>query len=347
MAERGSDNTVRPDNAPAGVGAAARAALRDLLKPIPKLVGRASDSDAVRAEDVHRMRVSTRRGAAALQAFAPLIADEAALGEMEQQLKAIRKSGARTRCCDVDLAALSARLDRCEDADEVAAIGFAMRRLADERDRGARGVRRFGDRFSRKSFRRLVKRLIRSIPDDADGPTPTDWAMRSLSAAFEEVWSLGRSDDATAEELHELRLALKRLRYQAELFEPIVVWSGWRGVIEAAIECQDRLGHANDATELAARVGAIARGLERGADGWSGRVRAGLERLASGLESEGASAGGQARDWWAREGRRSIDRLVGTGSTRGRNGPMMDLDAAMDAAIRDARESLTQRGGRG
>jgi len=319
--------------------------LRDALRWIPKLLRRAAETGEVEA--IHKMRVGTRRAGAALFAFEDLVEDRRALAGVTAVLDRVRRSGSKARACDVDLRALSVRLDSCDDPSESAAIGFVMSRLGENRARGQQRVERRWGRFDRGSYRAHCKRMCQSIRTDGKTESVTEWAMKRVGMALEAVWALGNAADMSDEQLHELRIALKRLRYQAELFEPVVVWSGWRGMIEASVECQERLGHANDASELAARVRRIGEQLEGGATGWSSGLAEGLDRLASGLEREGRASGAAARAWWHVEGRRSVDRLVGSGSTRGSNGPMMDLDAAMDAALTDARRSLDERGSGG
>ncbi|MEZ6209941.1 MAG: CHAD domain-containing protein [Phycisphaerales bacterium] len=342
MAERGAEDSARDDRPTGDLARAARESVRDTLRRAAKSLRRAGKSGD--AESIHRMRVATRRAQAALIAFGDLIKDGEALERVGGDLDRMRRSGSRARSCDVDLRALGDRLRACDDCEMAAAIGFVMSRLSGERARGRERVGRLGKRFDSDGYRRAAKRIVRSIDAGGAGERLTEWAMKRVGGALEEVWARGNDGALDSERLHELRIALKRLRYQAELFESFVAWSGWRGMIEACAACQERLGHANDATELAARVRGIAEELDASESGWGVSLRVGLDRLADGLEREGRERGEAAQSWWMGEGKRSVDRLIGNGSTGGSNGPMMDLDAAMDAALTDARRSLEDRG---
>lgn len=336
------NNAEKSGSAPSGVNAAADAArsmLREQLKAVPKLVARASRGDVVDGDHVHKMRVATRRAEAALHAAEAMISDESALSAVRSTLKRVRKAGSGVRRCDVELKALQHRLEECSDADVASAIAFVMGRVAGERVRAERSVRKLADRFSKKSYRRSIKRLAKSIEPESDQPGATDWAMRRIGAAFREVWTIGKDCGADPEQLHELRLALKRLRYQAELFEPVVHGSGWRGLIETLSECQDRLGRANDSAELTQRVRAI---LDEPAG--AGLFEESLRRLADELERETQALWRSGRSCWDAQARGSVERLFANGSTGGEIGPMMDLDAAMDAAIMEAQRGLMNRG---
>lgn len=341
-APRMPDHTDKSEIAARGAETAADAArtmLRGQLKVIPRVVALATDGDVIDGERVHKMRVATRRAEAALLAAESMIGDRKALDAVRDSLGRVRRAGRVVRRCDVELGLLSRLLEGASGADSASAIGYVMGRVAAERSRGERAVRKLRGRFSEKSFRRSVKRIARSIAPCPDDPGATGWAMEQIGAAFGEVRRIGASLETDPDRLHELRLALKRLRYQAELFEPVVHAGAWRGLIEHLSVGQERLGSANDSAGLTRRVrGMIAEPAR------SGLFVAALGRLADELERETRALRDSGRAWWDAHGRGAVERMCGNGSTGSVIGPMMDLDAAMDAAILEAQRGLMSRG---
>jgi hypothetical protein len=91
--------------------------------------------------------------------------------------------------------------------------------------------------------------------DEAVGPAEN--AGRELpllvSAYFSEVRAF-LADDPTPPQLHELRLASKRLRYTLELFRPCYP-AGLQDRIHALKKLQDWLGDVNDAVASARLLG--------------------------------------------------------------------------------------------
>lgn len=95
---------------------------------------------------------------------------------------------------------------------------------------------------------RKVKQL------DPDGPL-ADNALRIIATRLDELRSFADAvrDPAAVRELHDMRIAAKRLRYVLEMTEPALGPAAGRGA-KAAKKVQDLLGEIHDCDEFAPRV---------------------------------------------------------------------------------------------
>lgn len=322
-----------------GVVEAARVALGDRLRVLPKLLRRAARRGDERPEAVHRLRVATRRAAAALDAFDPLVHDRKALRSLRKMLTRARRAAAAARACDVHAAALDARIGAGASAEECAALGALLARVHEQRADAQRALRRYRRAFSRSAFEEKSRRVIESVCDCGAGISVGAWAEVGLSAALVDVRGFDGPEPPTIAQWHELRLALKRLRYRAELFEPYDASGACRAMQETASHLQDRLGVMNDLEELSVLIADAAESMP----GTGPVIARGLERLGETVGAERAAATEEAGAMWARVGGFLTGRGAG-GSTPSVNGPMMDLDTAMESALERAREVLDDRG---
>jgi CHAD domain-containing protein len=200
-------------------------------------------------EDVHRMRVASRRGRAVLRAARPLL-DPDWSEPLRAELKWLGGSLGARRDLDVLVARLREQVVRLEQPEQgaaetlvhalererVTAQAFAVEALASPRyfnlldtlEAAARGprVRRSEVSLSKlaaKEFRRLRKTAAAIGPESSDA------------------------------ELHRARILGKRARYAAELAEPELGKAG-RHFVERAKAFQDILGAHQDAIVAEARL---------------------------------------------------------------------------------------------
>ncbi|MEO8040076.1 MAG: CHAD domain-containing protein [Betaproteobacteria bacterium] len=117
-------------------------------------------------------------------------------------------------------------------------------------------------------------------------PIP-EFATMLLERQWKRVRRAGKGhDDLAAEQLHALRIEIKKLRYAIEFLQALHPRKAVRTFLDQATELQDILGHLNDATVTAALLGQLpladgdareAAGLVRG---WTAaRSREGVARL--------------------------------------------------------------------
>jgi len=211
------------------------------------------------SEDLHQMRVATRRARAFLRAAEPLLEPEWA-GDLRDELRWIGSALGPARDLDV----LSERLD-----GEIARLGDERRQVRGlleglERERRkARAV--VVSVLSEERYPRLLDRLA------APEPRLATEARRTLAGLW---WTeFGRTrrafgrldDDSSDDELHAARIKVKRSRYAAELAAHELGLPGER-FVDAAKALQDVLGEHQDAYVAEERIRAWAEGKPQADD---------------------------------------------------------------------------------
>jgi exopolyphosphatase/guanosine-5'-triphosphate,3'-diphosphate pyrophosphatase len=241
---------------------AARRGLRKRLRPVAKLLKRATRGGDPSLELVHELRVSTRRGGAVVRAFGEYLPRKQAR-EVLRALRKIRRAAGPVREIDVQLGVLA------EQAEELGAehparlaIAHAAGELEAERDRAcvrlARARRRVGARWLARACRELEDRA--SQPRTVEGVEPdtlADAARAGLAREGERLRAAANGELTTAHGLHELRLAGKRLRYTLELFGACLQEKDRSRIYAAAAQMQERLGAVSDAVSHARALRAM------------------------------------------------------------------------------------------
>lgn len=245
---------------------------------------------------VHRLRVVTRRTGAVVAAFEDRL-DRDLLRKGERRLRSARRLVRAVRECDM----ISRTL---REESEVAALdshGLDAAFTALERER-VEAVGALGD----PRAKRLVRRLRRSgerlaaglpVPEAADLPRV---ARRALAQALESAEEAGSADLSEPGRLHDLRLALKRVRYTAEVFqENLPVEEAQHASLARA---QIELGTAADTAAVSAW---LTRFLKTCPPDARAMARQWAEHFAA--KHAGALAAGVG--WWRAEGRALIAAL--------------------------------------
>ena len=198
-------------------------------------------------ENLHQMRVATRRARAFLRAAAPLLDPEWASG-LRDELRWIGSALGPARDLDVLTEHLAAEIARLGDERS------ALRGLVDGLERQRRKARAaVVSALSEERYLRLLDRLEK--PD----PRLVADAQRTLAGLW---WAeLERSrrafrrldDDSSDDELHAARIKVKRARYAAELAAAELGAPGER-FVDAAKTLQDVLGEHQDAFVAEERI---------------------------------------------------------------------------------------------
>jgi CHAD domain-containing protein len=241
----------------------AAAGARALLTQLDRLVEREA---GVRAgedpEQVHRMRVATRRLRATERVFRPSLVGRGLAEPLDRaraDLRALAAALGAVRDRDVLIAGLRADAELCPDDapaierlidDHLAARRVAQDALVAALDAGALT-------FLAGPFRAAVE-----DPTAPGGPPRERVRRRAPELVAERLRRLRRRGRRlqfpTGAELHQLRIAAKRLRYTAELFQP--AFPELEQTIQLATELQDILGALHDDdVALEALLGDLAR----------------------------------------------------------------------------------------
>ncbi|PPK70157.1 CHAD domain-containing protein [Actinokineospora auranticolor] len=192
-------------------------------------------------EHVHQMRVAVRRARAALKAGMPL-------PELDAELKWLGSSLGAVRDLDVQLDNLRAQAVGF-DADELRAVETLLHSLVTER--GA-ARRKMLNALRGKRYTRLLKSLAEAsksgkvveTPEEEEPPPLISVIRKPHRKLMRAAEALG--EDPPDDDLHELRIHGKRLRYAAEMAEP-AARKKIRALVKATKDFQDILGDHQDA----------------------------------------------------------------------------------------------------
>jgi CHAD domain-containing protein len=229
----------------AAIGAAARA-IRERAPGV---------RDGRDPEDLHKVRVASRRLRAALATYAPLFRRRERKARAREVRRFTRALGA-LREADVHAALLAAAFAGARGDGAARARAQAMaaieRRRGEERKAVLEAVApakldRLGRRLARLRLRRrLAQRRL-------DLETLAAEALeRGLTRAF---GGLAASlDEERDEALHARRIAVKRLRYAIEALGPALPLEPAAALLELAKRIQEVLGRHHDLVTLAARL---------------------------------------------------------------------------------------------
>jgi CHAD domain-containing protein len=196
------------------------------------------------SEELHQMRVATRRLRAFLRAGRELL-DPQWSGRVREELKLLGGALGPVRDLDVLIEHLTPEIESLGDDR---GHGRKLMRTLERNRRTARGKLIAALRSDR--YFALLDTLEQPFGTSADGPT-----LKEIHAAEHRRLRQGvQTLDAASpdEELHAARIKVKRARYAAEL-------SGNRGYVKAAKALQDVLGRHQDAVVAAERLRDLAR----------------------------------------------------------------------------------------
>lgn len=258
----------RPSCTPgATVDSAVAAIFRDCIEHF--LVNEAAALDGRDPEGVHQVRVALRRMRSAWSTFAPLLATEDS-ASLRAEAKWLAGNLGPARDWDVFLTerlmpmearypgnAALAVLRRSAEAARRAAYHQASSALLSQR--ATRLFLDFGEWIETRGWRgRGPAADDESIaPAMCDRPL-ADMAPALLERQYRKVCRRGRHfARLPGDARHELRLAVKKLRYTAEFFVQLAHPATAKKFVTETAALQDALGNLTDATTLAARLDAM------------------------------------------------------------------------------------------
>ena len=245
MAKLTSKPSPTPLRADTPAVAAARSALAELLG-----LARGLEQGIVDDEDpefVHQHRVCLRR-ARSLSKVLDGALERTHAKRLRKRLKAAAKATNRLRDLDVFLEQ-RALLEGGVAPGLASGLAELFDSLQAERDEAQRVLaERLGGLVWNAELAAVAAGIATASPGDhADEPVQ-ELVKRSLVEAYRGVLDRGRAvDEATTDdELHELRLACKALRYTLEPAAPLLGAEGVKPVVKQLKRLQDVLGRFND-----------------------------------------------------------------------------------------------------
>ncbi len=240
-------------------------------------------------EAVHQMRVALRRLRAGLTLFKPVL-PEAARERLKAEAGRIAATLGRSRDLDVflkdTLAPILAKRSDDSDLTTLRRQTAAQRRAAWALAVGTASDPRT-QLFLLDAAETALDLRMAAAPEDA--PSLSALSRRALSKRLAAASAFGaRLDQLAAPERHEMRIALKKLRYAVEFFAGLYRGKRVKAYAKALARLQDAFGAFNDAAMAEAAVAAAR-------DGAAEKARPALDR--AGLYLAGWSAHRADRAW--------------------------------------------------
>jgi len=258
---------------------AARRVLALRLEAVRDRIADALSCGDERRQHVHALRVASRRAAAAVEVFEHCLPKKV-FKEVRRQLRLIRRAVGMARDWDVVLARLGKGLRDADSADAPAydmLTGYALahRVPAQKRLEQACPEYPFG-------FDRLMATTLAAIRRRPACPTTFGGYVRPMLAGMVDGFnSLCDRDNGDWGQLHEVRIAGKRLRYSLELVHDCFGDSLDSTLGPALASLQDTLGTVNDSFNAAGLLKEILGGLEHCHGAVGERYRGLVERQLS------------------------------------------------------------------
>src|SRR5262245_15968405 len=263
------DHSIEPEKARPARGSrkdSCRKALSSMVDSAVRqvLVNRRAVLETADPEAAHQLRIGLRRLRSALSALRPLV-DRASLRSFERCARDIGRSVGRLRDVDVLISGIHAPAEGAA-TDKT---GFAelhevlVRNREAERDHARRVLS--GPQWTKlQLYLTLWPRTLEEI-NGLNKPI-TQHARKVLTAAWKKSTKLGRHlDRLDSAQRHEMRKALKKLRYHAEFMAPLFGKRESQRFIHQLRALQDVFGYLND-VRLAPRLIEIQQEHQAGSD---------------------------------------------------------------------------------
>jgi CHAD domain-containing protein len=235
--------------ADAPVDRVAHEALTVRLRAVQHFLGEAVGGED-EPEAVHQLRIWTRRTAAALRLFAEVIGRRRKW--MKRTLRKLRRAAGEVRDCDVH----RARLERGATAPTRAVQELKQRRRAARKEfKAIRSRLKTDDLLQSRSEQLLAGIQWQKRHSSSAAPPFADWYRRQIVPLGDRFLDLAGRDVTDDRQLHEMRIAGKRLRYALELAGPALPAGPLRQLYNALSALQDRLGEVCDHLAAVDRAG--------------------------------------------------------------------------------------------
>jgi CHAD domain-containing protein len=293
-------------------------ALESRLERLWTFLELAVDEPPSDTENVHHLRVFTRRTATAMELFADWLPRRRGRW-VRKQVKRVRKAAGEARDLDVLRIDWNERLAPLPAGQQALLIEQVKRR----RRKSQWPIEEAYQTLNEKNFERRAEKFIERVHWRGDQPGPCDqrmacFARRSLSGLLGPYLEAASAEMSDVEALHAFRIQSKQVRYAMEIFAGAFDDRFRQELYPLVATLQDHLGEINDHVTAQSY---LAR--------WRAETEAPavLEALDAGSELEHAAlvASHQAfLDWWTTDRREDLRRQFAR---------YVDLDEGASGAI--------------
>jgi CHAD domain-containing protein len=205
-------------------------------------------------EHVHQLRVATRRARAALDIFADCLPAKA-YKRARRRLRALRRAAGEARDWDVFLLTLAER-QRKPAARQRPGLDFltgcALSRRLAAQERLIEVAN--GEPFTLDRLLADTVAAVHRPHNDSEGRDLIDLARPILGDLLKELEAAAERDLSDYAQLHQVRIAGKRLRYAMEVFADCFEPAFKDELYPAVEQMQEILGNANDSHVAAGRL---------------------------------------------------------------------------------------------
>lgn len=285
--------------ADAPVSSAARHVVFSRLRAVARQLPLAALTAVREVENVHQLRVATRRAMAAVEIYADLLPRRRSAW-MLKQLKRTRQAAGEARDLDV----LAARLDAVIASGRDGPYHALAERVARLRLEAQAPIREIHQRLVERHFSRKARKLARKArwrPEDGEPePNFAQACSASLAQVAEPMFAAAAAEPTDVEALHKLRILTKRLRYAMEIFAQAFEPEFRRELYPLVERIQESLGAIND------HAAAVQR-FEGWKSGWNDASVAGaLDELLSAERAAVEQSSAAFFEWWTTDRRREL-----------------------------------------
>ncbi len=228
------------------------------------------------AEHVHQLRVATRRADSCLRIFRDCL-PRRRYEATRERLRAIRRAAGAARDADVFLAALRSRAAEAKSGD-LAGLDFLVAYTLGQREVAQEELENIEIGHARP-FTTAAKRAIEAVRPSREGDqTLEELARPRVAELVERLDAATRANLDDYDNLHQVRIAGKRLRYALEILMACFECEVRARVYPCIEEMQEILGRANDSHVAVTRLQRLKVRLSEW-PGMKGRAKAGIEGL--------------------------------------------------------------------
>lgn len=257
---------------------AARELIAERLTTVRDCLRKALEKPKRRRQQIHALRVATRRATAAIDLFRDCL-PKTVRTEVRATLRSLRKAVAEARDWDVLLQQL-AKTMRANVDDDVPAFDMLTGYALAHRGQAQSALEAVARDCPPQDLKKLQARVVAAVRwKRKSQPTLGDFARPIIGQRLRDLTSLADRDNDAWTMLHEVRIAGKRLRYTLEVvdgcLDPVVT----DHVSPALVRLQEVLGGVNDSFHASALFEAILSGMQATTPAAADRYQSALEQL--------------------------------------------------------------------
>lgn len=227
---------------------AVRGAIAARGRSLLRVYAHAIDDQRCGPRAVHKLRSGVRRLETALAAGEPCL-DAERLERVRALTRQVRRRAGPVRDADV-LAALSEDvLPACPERDEW------IETLRKQRRRASRRLKSLREKSPAERLWRRLRKLLADVRVPEGQRTWSDAWTEDVQRLLDRVRLAAGADMTSDDELHALRIELKRLKYALEIFRACFHSAEWKPIMAGVSDLVELFGRFNDVSVLTAALG--------------------------------------------------------------------------------------------